>query len=156
MSIFFIFSISCLRRLIRVVSKFKSSSVLFIKMKFAFKIVIICAGLSSAFAQFWNLFPSSYPNSYPSSYPNSYPESYPNSRPNSYQNSYPNRNSENSITQESSQPTSLSLNSCESYWTLQNDGNGVWGQLSITSPNREQAIIKVILTLAAALPTVSN
>ena len=122
-------------------------------MKFSFKIAIICANFCFAFGQYWgSIFPIPYPNSYSNPYQNSYPNVYPNS----YPNSIPNRNDENIIiNKETSLPTSLSLNSCESYWEIQNDGNGVWGLLSLNSPNREQAIIKVILTLAAALPTVS-
>ena len=119
-------------------------------MKFAFKIVITCASFCFAFGQ-WslNLWPDSYSNSYPNTYQNRYPYSntYPNQR---------NRISENSINQETEPSISLSLKSCESYWRLHDDNSGVWGQLSIVSPNRERAIIKVILTLAAALPTVSN
>lgn len=121
-------------------------------MKFSFEIAIIGASLSVVFGQFW---PAFYPGSYPINYPNSFPNPNQNLYPSTQQNHLPNRNNDFAFNQETTPSTSLSLNTCESYWTIQNDGTGVWGHLSINSPNREQAIIKVILTVAAALPTVS-
>ena len=127
-------------------------------MKFSFKIAIIFSSLCFAFGQNGG-YGREYQPFYYESYPNSYQNSYPTSNQNSYQvsnqNSFPNRNSQYTQNSESA-PTSLSLSSCDSYWTVQRDYNGAWGQLSIPSPNKEQAMIKVAFTLAADLPNVSN
>lgn len=57
---------------------------------------------------------------------------------------------------ENSATMSLTTSSCEHYWTLKRDYNGVWGQLAIPSPNQQKAEIRIFLTVATALPSVSD
>jgi len=81
----------------------------------------------------------------------------PQSTTRSYQNNvFLNHNNQN-VENTANQPTtSLSMGTCDNYWTLQRDFNGIWGQLSIPSPNTQKAVIRVTLTVATSLQTVSN
>ncbi|XP_070498802.1 serine protease gd-like [Chironomus tepperi] len=93
-------------------------------MRFAVGIAFVYVNLSLVFGQFWNNF---YPIVSPS------------------------RTGEISVNQEV--PNTRIQGSCDSYWNLMNDGNEIWGHMFINSPNRDQAIVKVVLTVPAALPT---
>ena len=83
----------------------------------------------------------------------------PQSTTRSYQNNIflnPNTNQNVDQNTASQPPMSLSMGTCDNYWTLKRDFNGIWGQLSIPSPNTQKAVIRVTLTIATVLPTVSD
>lgn len=45
---------------------------------------------------------------------------------------------------------------CSSFWTIQNDySTGLWGQLAIPSTDNSKAILRVVLSVASRLPSVS-
>lgn len=85
----------------------------------------------------------------------------PQSTTRSYQNNIflnpnSNQNSQNVDNTANQQTMSLSMSSCDNYWTLKRDFNGVFGQLSIPSPNTQKVVIRVTLTVATVLQTVSD
>lgn len=82
----------------------------------------------------------------------------PQSTTRSYQNNiFLNPNSSPNVDNTANQQTmSLSMGTCDNYWTLMRDFSGVFGQLSIPSPNTQKAVIRVTLTVATVLQTVSD
>lgn len=44
---------------------------------------------------------------------------------------------------------------CASYWSIESDSNGKYGIFSIPNPDRSQNILKIQLTLAAQVSSVS-
>lgn len=49
----------------------------------------------------------------------------------------------------------MEISDCSSFWTIQNDYNGAWGQLAIPPSDSTKAILRVVLSVAARLPSVS-
>ena len=50
----------------------------------------------------------------------------------------------------------MEISDCNKFWTLQNDYmTGTWGRLAIPSPDKTKAILRVVLSVASRLPSVS-
>ncbi|KAL7034191.1 hypothetical protein ACKWTF_007887 [Chironomus riparius] len=79
----------------------------------------------------------------------------PQSTTRSYQNNvFLNPNTNQNVDSNANLPTmSLSMGSCDNYWALKRDFNGIFGQLTIPSPNTQKAVIRVTLTIATVLQT---
>lgn len=45
---------------------------------------------------------------------------------------------------------------CDSLWSIQNDYTGPWGQLAVPSTDQSKAVLRVVLSVAARLPSVSK
>lgn len=49
---------------------------------------------------------------------------------------------------------STDLQGCDSYWTIQNDFNGAYGQLMIPTKERTEIKLRAVLSVGARLPSV--
>lgn len=63
-------------------------------------------------------------------------------------------NSDNQVSRNFQQPSTIS-SSCEDYWSVLSDYYETYGLLTVPSPDFRTIVIRVILSVAAQLPTVS-
>lgn len=119
-------------------------------MKFAFNLSISCSFFVIVIAQLGNVY-----EIYELSNGNLRPLANPPTTTQRYSNNLFLNNRDDPIRYDGVMLV-MEISDCNEFWTLQNDYmTGTWGRLAIPSTDNSKAILRVVLSVASRLPSVS-